>query len=239
MNLNKNANSRLWDALLKEILIENLNMQIADLSGNDAPKPSENFEKNISKIARSVGRKEAARSAIRLMKNGAIMIAAVLSISFCMLLTQPKVYAAVSDVIKTAISGGFDKYTFSGDNAEFDSTVRLGYVPKDYELRNAEFFSSAYASLIYVNTADEAKGKDNPDEINLDYGLSTNTSFSIDNERHEYKEISKNGAVYHLYIAKEAGDWSSIIWQQNGYAFCIDAHFGADELVKIAESVEF
>ena len=239
MNLSKNANSRLWDALLKELLIENMNMKIADLSGNDVPTPSENFEKNISKIARSVGRKETARNVARLMKNGAIMIAAVLSISFCILLTQPKVYAAVSDVIKTAISGGFDKYTFSGDNAEFDSTVRLGYVPQDYELRNAEFFGNAYASLMYVNIADEANGKDDPDEINLDYGIAENSSFSIDNERHEYKEISKDGTVYHLYIAKEEGDWSSVIWQKNGYAFCIDAHFDSDELVKIAENVEF
>ena len=239
MNLSKNANSRLWDALLKELLIENMNMQVADLSGNDAPMPSESFEKNISKIARSVGRKEAARNVAKLMKSGAIMIAAVLSISFCILLTQPKVYAAVSDVIKTAISGGFDKYTFSGDNAEFDSTVRLGYVPQDYELRNAEFFGNAYASLMYVNIADEANGKDDPDEINLEYGIAENSSFSIDNERHEYKEISKDGTVYHLYIAKEEGDWSSVIWQKNGYAFCIAAHFDSDELVKIAENVEF
>ena len=239
MNLSKNANSRLWDALLKELLIENMNMQVADLSGNDAPMPSESFEKNISKIARSVGRKETARNAARLMKNGAIMIAAVLSISFCILLTQSKVYAAVSDVIRTAISGGFDKYRFSGDNAEFDSTVRLGYVPQNYELRNAEFSGNAYASLIYVNIADEAKGKDEADEIKLDYGISASTSFSIDNERHECKEISKSGTVYYLYIAKEEDDWSSIIWQKNGYAFCIDAHFDADELVKIAENVEF
>ena len=239
MNLSKNANSRLWDALLKELLIENMNMQVADLSGNDAPMPSESFEKNISKIARSVGRKEAARNVAKLMKNGTITLAVVLSITFCMLLTQPKVYAAVSDVIKTAISGGFDKYTFSGDNAEFDSTVRLGYVPQNYELRNAEFSGNAYASLIYVNIADEAKGKDEADEIKLDYGISASTSFSIDNERHECKEISKSGTVYHLYIAKEEDDWSSIIWQKNGYAFCIDAHFDADELVKIAENVEF
>lgn len=230
MNLSKNANSRLWDALLKELLIENMNMQIADLSGNDVPTPSENFEKNISKIARSVGRKETARNAMRLMKNGAIMIAAVLSISFCILLTQPKVYAAVSDVIKTAISGGFDKYAFQGAAEKFDSTIRLSYVPDGYKLRLAEYADSI-AFLTYENY-DEVR-------INFTYGLAENTSFSIDNERHECKEISKSGTVYHLYIAKGEDDLSSIIWQKNGYAFCIDAHFDADELVKIAENVEF
>ncbi len=69
MNLSKNANSRLWDALLKELLIENMNMKIADLSDDEVPAPSEGFEKNISKIARSVGRKETARNVARLMKN--------------------------------------------------------------------------------------------------------------------------------------------------------------------------
>ena len=230
MNFSKNANSRLWDALLKELLIENLNMKIADLSGDEVPTPSENFEKNISKIARSVGRKETARNVARLMKNSAITLAAVLSITFCMLLTQPKVYAAVSDVIKTAISGGFDKYTFSGDNAEFDSTVRLGYVPKGFSLRHADY-SDCFATLTYEDN--DGSG------FEFEYGITANTSFSFDNERHEYKEISKNGAVYYLYISKEEDDWSSIIWQKNGYAFCIDAHFGADELVKIAENVEF
>ncbi len=158
------------------------------------------------------------------------MIAAVLSISFCILLTQPKVYAAVSDVIKTAISGGFDKYAFQGAAEKFDSTIRLSYVPDGYKLRLAEYADSI-AFLTYENY-DEVR-------INFTYGLAENTSFSIDNERHECKEISKSGTVYHLYIAKEEDDWSSIIWQQNGYAFCIDAHFDADELVKIAENVEF
>ena len=137
------------------------------------------------------------------MKSGAVMIAAVLSISFCILITQPKVYAAVSDVIKTAISGGFDKYTFSGDNAEFDSTVRLGYVPQDYELRNAEFIGNAYASLTYVNKADEANEKDKVDEIVLEYGSSENTSFSVDNERHEYKEISKKASFITCILQKK------------------------------------
>ena len=230
MNLSKNANSRLWDALLKELLIENMNMQVADLSGNDAPMPSESFEKNISKIARSVGRKEAARNVAKLMKNGAITLAAVLSITFCMLLTQPKVYAAVSDVIKTAISGGFDKYIFQGATEKFDSTIRLSYVPDGYKLRLAEYADSI-AFLTYENY-DEVR-------INFTYGLAENTSFSIDNERHEYMEISKGGTNYNLYLAKENGDWSSVVWQKGDYAFCVDAHISADELVKIAESVEF
>ena len=230
MNLSKNANSRLWDALLKELLIENMNMQVADLSGNDAPMPSESFEKNISKIARSVGRKEAARNVAKLMKNGAITLAAVLSITFCMLLTQPKVYAAVSDVIKTAISGGFDKYIFQGATEKFDSTIRLSYVPDGYKLRLAEYADSI-AFLTYENY-DEVR-------INFTYGLAENTSFSIDNERHEYMETSKGGTNYNLYLAKENGDWSSVVWQKGDYAFCVDAHISADELVKIAESVEF
>lgn len=230
MNLSKNANSRLWDALLKELLIENMNMQVADLSGNDAPMPSESFEKNISKIARSVGRKEAARNVAKLMKNGAITLAAVLSITFCMLLTQPKVYAAVSDVIKTAISGGFDKYIFQGATEKFDSTIRLSYVPDGYKLRLAEYADSI-AFLTYENY----------DEVRIDftYGLAENTSFSIDNERHEYMETSKGGTNYNLYLAKENGDWSSVVWQKGDYAFCVYAHISADELVKIAESVEF
>ena len=230
MNLSKNANSRLWDALLKELLIENMNMQVADLSGNDAPMPSESFEKNISKIARSVGRKEAARNVAKLMKNGAIMIAAVLSISFCILLTQPKVYAAVSDVIKTAISGGFDKYAFQGAAEKFDSTIRLSYVPDGYKLRLAEYADSI-AFLTYENY--------NEVRINFTYGLAENTSFSIDNERHEYMEISKGGTNYNLYLAKENGDWSSVVWQKGDYAFCVDAHISADELVKIAENAKF
>lgn len=230
MNLSKNANGRMWDALLKELLLENMNAQVAELSCDEVPAPSDNFERNISKIMHSVGRKEAARNIAKLMKNGVLMIAVVLSVTFCMLLTQPKVYAAVSDVIRTAISGGFDKFTFQSATEEFDSTIRPSYVPDGYKLRLAEYADSI-AFLTYEDYEEST--------IDFKYGLAENTSFSIDNERHEYMEISKSGTTYYLYLAKENGDWSSVVWQKGGYAFCIDAHFDENELVKIAESVEF
>lgn len=230
MNLSKTANERMWDALLKELLIENMNAQVAELSCDEVPAPSEDFERNISKITRSIGRKETARNIARLMKNGAVMLAMVLSVTFCMLLTQPKVYAAVSDVIRTAISGGFDKYTFQSATEEFDSTIRPSYVPDGYRLRLAEYADS----IAFLTYEDYEEGT-----LDFKYGLAENTSFSIDNERHEYMEISKSGTTYYLYLAKENGDWNSVVWQNGGYAYCIDAHLSADELVKIAESVEF
>ncbi len=207
-----------------------MDAQVTELSCDEVPAPSESFERNISKIARSIGRKETAKNVARLMKNGAIMIAIVFSVTFRIILTQPKVYTATGDVIKEAISGGFDKYTFQGVAEEFDSTIRLSYVPDGYKLRLAEY-SDSIAFLTYEDYGGST--------IAFKYGLAENTSFSIDNELHEYMEISKSGTNYNSYLAKEIGDWSSVVWQKDGYAFCIDAHLSADELVKFAESVEF
>ncbi len=230
MNLSKNANARLWDALLKELLIEDLNSQLREFSGDNAPSTSGNFDRKIAKIARSVGRKEAAKNLAKAAKTCAVTAAFVISVGFGLLLTQPSVYAAVGDVFRTAISGGFDKYTFSGDSGEFELTAHLGYTPEGYELRHADFADS-FAALTYEDT--------DGDRIEFEYGKAANSSFSVDNERHEHKEVAKNCAVYHLYLAKEEGDWNTVIWQKDGRAFCIDAHFDGDELVKIAENVEF
>ena len=160
------------------------------------------------------------------------MIAVVISVTFCILLTQPKIYATVSDVIKTATSGGFDKYTYRGELSEetFDEYKRLGYVPEGYDIRSIVFGGCA-AVLNYEN--------ENEDTIEFMYGIASNSSISIDNERHTYKEIKHNGQTYYLYIATEENDWSTIIWYRGDYVYSVNAHFDENELVKIAESVEF
>lgn len=145
MPLSKGANERLWDAVIKEALIESMNRELEELEQNTEPhKFSLRFEHNMNKLIKRIGRKEKAQAAGKVIGKFAVTAAALMGIMFGGFLTQPEVYAAVSNVIRSTFST-HDKYTYQ-DNSEdivFDDTFRLGYVPDGYELRSVYYMGNA------------------------------------------------------------------------------------------------
>lgn len=231
MKLSDRANQRLWDSLITEALIEDCNNELAEFENNAKPHTfSQSFEKKLNSLKHAIGRKESARGFVLFLRNAAVTVAAIMGVFFGCLLTQPEVYAAVEKVIRNVFID-HDNYLYQGELPEepFDEYKRLGYVPEGYELRSIVYGGSA-ASLTYENEDEET--------IDFMYGIAALSSISIDNERHNYREVEHNGQIYYLYIAMEDNDWSSIIWYSGGYVYSIDAYFSESELVEIAESVE-
>ena len=68
----------------------------------------------------------------------------------------------------------------------FDDTIRLGYVPEGYELRSVYYMGNGNL-LTY-----ESKDGHN---LYFDYSFAENSSITIDNETHSYKEIFKNNKL--------------------------------------------
>lgn len=231
MRLSEQANERLWDALLTEVLIEDCKNELAELEAAAEPYTfSSNFVKKIQKIRRSVGRRELAIGITVFVRKAAVTAAVIMGVLFIGFLTQPKVYAAVEDVVRSVFDN-HDKYTYQGEPAKgtFDEYKRLGYVPDGYELRSI-VYGKSIAALTYENADEET--------IDFDYGFADSVSISIDNERHDYKRIRCNGQTYYVYSAIEKSDKSTIIWYDDDYIYSIDAQLSESELIKIAENVK-
>lgn len=230
MRLSERANERLWDSLLKEVLIEDCKNELAELQTSAEPHSfSSDFEKKMRKISHSVGRKELAIGIAVFMRKTAVTLAVILGVLFG-LMTQPTVYAAVENVVRSVFST-HDKYTFQGKPAKgtFDENKRLGYVPEGYELRSI-IYGKSIAFLTYENADEET--------IDFNYSFADSSSISVDNERHDYKKINCNGQTYYVYVAIEENDQSAIIWYNGNYVYSIDSQLPEVELVKIAENVK-
>lgn len=231
MLLSKGGNERLWNAVIKEALIEVLKDETEQFENdpeehNFSPK----FNDEMNTLIRKIGRKEKTQAVGKAIGRFMATAAAVMGIIFGGLLTQQEVYAAVGSVIKDVFSTN-DKYTYQGssENTEFDDSIRLGYVPEGYELRSVYYMGNG--NLLTYESIDE-------NIIEFEYALADSTSVSVDNERHTQKELINNGITYYLYEAIEDNDYNIIIWYDNGYVFDINAQICIDEIIKVAQNIK-
>lgn len=230
MPLSKGANERLWDAVIKEALIESMNRELDETEQNIEPHNfSSQFEHNMNKLIKNIGRKEKAQAAGKVIGKFAVTAATVMGIMFGGFLTQQEVYAAVGNVIRSIFST-HDKYTYQ-DNSEdivFDDTIRLGYVPDGYELRSVYYMGNA--NLLTYESEDEKS-------LYFNYSLAEDSSITVDNESHSYKEIIEYNEMFYFYKS-EQDDFNTIIWFDGKYAYSIDAQISEDEIIKIAENIK-
>lgn len=230
MPLSKGANERLWDAVIKEALIESMNRELDETEQNIEPHNfSSQFEHNMNKLIKNIGRKEKAQAAGKVIGKFAVTAATVMGIMFGGFLTQQEVYAAVGNVIRSIFST-HDKYTYQ-DNSEdivFDDTIRLGYVPDGYELRSVYYMGNA--NLLTYESEDEKS-------LYFNYSLAEDSSITVDNESHSYKEIIEYNEMFYFYKS-EQDDFNTIIWFDGKYAYSIDAQISGDEIVEIAENIK-
>ena len=230
MPLSRGANDRLWNAVIKEALIESMNRELDGTEQSIEPhKFSSQFEHNMNKLIKSIGRKEKTLAAGKVIGKFAVTVATVMGIMFGGLLTHQEVYAAVGSVIRNVFST-YDKYTYQGspEDITFDDTIRLGYIPEGYELRSVYYMGNGNL-LTY-----ESKDGQN---LYFDYSFAENSSITIDNETHIYKEIFKNNKRYYFYKS-EADNFNTLIWFDGEYTYSIDAHISQEELVKTAENIK-
>lgn len=229
MERRKAANDEIFDILLKSALISRYENEAsaAMLSTEEHIYPAD-FHRRLRRIRNSAGRKERISAAGRIVSRFAVTAAAAMGILFGGLLTQPEVSAAVGNVFRS-IFPTHDSYSFStGSDVEFNKNIRLGYVPEGYELRSVYYMGNS-ALLSY---------EFNDSYIYFNYSLADGSSITVDNEKLNFAEITGKHTTYYYYSSSD-NDYSTVIWFDKGYAYCIDAQISQDEFVKIAESIIF
>lgn len=182
----------------------------------------------MHKIGNSIGRADRIKLLTKTALKTVVSAAAAFGIIFCMLLTQPEVYAAVQSTIRN-IFDTHDRVQFVGEapaEGSFDDTIRLGYVPEGYYLSNGDY-TPIDVVLTYTNTIDE---------IVFEYGFADGTVAYIDNEHSKYEQFSSNGIEYHYYESTDTRFPSIILWEDDEYSYIIHGQLSKNEFVKIAEN---
>lgn len=233
MDYKEALNSDVFETIMKRALIERYTDEVNDLTDSSEDEPlSESLAKKIRRTIRKVGRKEQLTCFGKFALKSTTIILMVLGVSFGILMTQPKVYAAVCDVVRTVFedhdsySSGIDSSNMDGKT--FDNNIVPSYIPEGYKLRQA-FYGDYNVDLIYENI-------DNMD-IRYGYGTKDGTEISINNERIDFSEITINGITFYVYEAMIDNDYSNVIWYNSNYVFMLKSQLSVEEIVKIAESV--
>lgn len=232
MNYKATLDNDIFETMMKNALIERYSNEVDSLMTEPEEKFSESLERKAEKIIRKVGIYEQAKNIGKIAAKSFSVALIVLGISFAFLLTQPKVYAAVRDVVRTVFAD-YDSYSsnigsFNMDDKTFDNSIVPSYIPEGYKLRQA-FYGDFNVDLIY-NNADDM-------DIQYGYGTKDGTKFSINNERIEFSERQINGITYYVYKAISPDDYNTVIFYYDEYIFMIDSQLSIEEIVKIAESV--
>lgn len=233
MNYKATLDNDIFEAMMKNALIERYSNEVDSLMTEPEEKFSEPLERKAEKIIRKVGIYEQAKNIGKIAAKSFSVALIVLGISFAFLLTQPKVYAAVRDVIRSVFSDhdsySSDSFTSDTDGVIFDNSIVPSYIPEGYKLRQA-FYGDYDVDLIYENNDDQ--------DLNYSYSTKDATKISINNERIEFSERQINGISYYVYKAISPDDYTTVIFYYDEYIFVIDSQLSVDEIIKIAESVQ-
>lgn len=227
---NRSSNEKIFDLLIRDALIERVDKELSEIGECEPHAFSKEFERNVWKIRNSIGRKERMKNAGRFSLKFFVTIATIMGIAFGGLLTQPTVYAAVTNVIRSVFDK-FDRYDFSGSEVtveNFNSEMRFRYIPDGYYLCSGTY-SPVYVQLKYTNDTDE---------IIFEYFIADGLSVSIDNEHATYTTFFYNDIEYYYHESFDKNFENVIVWNDKGYVFSINAYLSQEELVKIAENIK-
>lgn len=221
----------IFEILLRDGLTKKLSEESETLvAESENHEFSEKFSKNIRKATRKIDSEKRRRTALKVTSRSLVTLACALGVAFCLLLTQPPVYAAVNQVFKQVFDG-YDKYSFTetSEDVTFNTEIRPDYIPDGYKLRMVY-----YGDINVEVTYEDYDGQ----RLCFDYSLATDgTSFSTDNENSTVSEYLIDGIQYYCYQTFDEYGLNTVVWIDDGYIFSISAQIDIDVLVQIAESV--
>ena len=151
-----------------------------------------------------------------------MLVAAIL----CALLMSAFVFPSSRESIVNSFDD-FSIFKLTKDNNNFvNSEIKVGYLPEGYEF-NQTLDMGKYKSYRYVN---------NEGEFITILKHSSSIKVEYDTENYISKEIFINDIKY--VFCEGNLSTNNIIWIKNDYVYHIEAPFGEDILLKIAQSVE-
>lgn len=232
MEKNNTNSNEIFEILLRDSLSEKIEQESEELSKSAVEHNFETeFSKDVDRIARGINSEERKKIAYKVTFRSLTSIACALGIVFCLLLTQPTVYAAVADVVRQ-VFGEYDEYSFVEPDEEiaFNTEIRPQYIPEGFTLRMI-YYGDVNISITYETIDGQ--------QLYFDYGLATEgTAIFIDNENSIYSPFMKDGREYHYYETTNEYGYNVLMWAEKGYVYELSSQLEKDVLVKIAENIK-
>jgi hypothetical protein len=227
-NLNENfSDDPIMEAIFKQAVTQNFERELAEMEKKAEPAQfSSRHERRMAALFARERRKERRGKAFVFAKRASSAAAAVFIGVSLIFLAAPEVRAS----IRGAAINWFEKFTkFSaGNHGETAANWELSYIPEGFteaskKLNENDMF------IIYENGTGETL---------VFISIPADDSLSVNNEGVKYGQVLKDGVVYHTFEAESDAHTSSIVWDADGYRFCVDGKLPMSELFRVARSVE-
>lgn len=234
MNTTRMSDS-MFEALFRQAVIDEYTHEIDSILPNetlmDMISFSSDFELRMKQLLAKDHRIEIIKRVLYIGKRAAIFIIVVISIVFCVLLTNSEVRA----VVKNTVIEWYDRFTSFLFHEESSSISEMkewrpDYLTMGYDEASIERLGRA-TNIEYSNSLGNI--------IYFSYRPGgNNTNISIDNENHQIESDDINGHEAYIAIATSDDYDNGVIWTMEGYIFSVWSKLSIDELKKIAQSIK-
>jgi len=217
-------------AVIRAAVVENHIDELKRLSDDVSPVSfSEAHEKRMKRLFARVRAKRAAVRVWSITWKTAVVVAFVIAVISSVLLSNPKVYAAVSEVVIEFFSQ-FTTLRFSNSEETVKITEwELSWLP--------ESFSETYRE--YDEGSSRAGYSDsNGIIIRFTASPSDSSQINVDNEQSAYSIKTTAGIDYYIFASTSEEAPSIIVWGNEGYSFMISSLCDIEILEKIAYSIK-
>lgn len=187
---------------------------------------SDACDDKIRKMIKRFQRLQSLNKGLKIMKKTAAMITVAAGISFIFLFQFEEVRAACYNVW-IQVTSRYVQYDYAASD-EGVGEIELGYVPDGFHIVQEMKNEHSYF-VLYEN--------DRGGEFHFDYNQSG--TLHLDNEHYDISDITVNGSSGQYYSSTDERFTDMLIWY-NGYgSFLLNSTLGKDEILKIAENIEY
>ncbi len=223
----------IFESLLRQAIIENHQRELASLpSEAELAKLyafSDSHHARMKALFIRERRREFRLSFIQYAKKAVACVAVIATVLFGLLMLNPQVRAAVSEVFAEWYEK-FTKFGFSDSAPEANTSEwRPEYLPNGFSEDMVDKLGNMTAVLYLDEEGHEIRFSYNPKHGGF--------SISSDNENRVITPTLINGLEGYKIQGIADGFENGVIWVANGYVFDLWSFVYLDELIKVAESV--
>ncbi|MEZ4357494.1 MAG: DUF4367 domain-containing protein [Eubacteriales bacterium] len=232
----KELNEKILDEILKYAAAQNAEDMSAKLPSNEELDKevtfSPEFTDRMSKYFAHLKRKQKNKRLRKTMFKVAASAAAVLIIFTTVVFSVDAVRVSILNIF--SVQNDDSTTIHIGQNANYDDFADEihglylpSYISPSYSVQSVNSIHESYYNVLFAN--------DSNNSIELQ-SLLEYSSAGVDNEGAEVEQITVNGSEAQFF---SKSDINMLIFQYNQKAFSLKATISKEELIKMAESMEY
>lgn len=227
--MKSNFENEIWESLLKAAVIKNC----LDEAGNYSSAKIEeitlpaSYDYKMRRLIKRLYFKDMFRTSLYYIKKISAVLFILIGIGFVFLLHFDDVRAACHNVISRI----YEKYILFDFHSDLDSeitSVRLGYIPKDFALSEEKLSELGY-DAVYLNSQGDM----------LFFGSTPYKYISqADHEHYEVHDVLISHYSGQFFSSTDERFPNMLYWQAETGYYYLQAPLAEDEMIKIAENIK-